>query len=98
MEGNKEGMESGMHTQWWHLVMDYSRRGITKTTDRLIVLDGIAQALLTLISNRYLAGLWLDQLLSRLMWSIPWNTQYGQHLWDQEADPTTHLQSSCRNV
>ncbi len=90
----QEKEEWDMHRQWCQLVADYTRRGITKTTDRLIALDGIAQTMTSRTSNRYVAGLWSDQLAFGLMWSIPWTTATSYGFWEQAKDPTLSLPCS----
>ena len=90
-----EGLQNlDMHTQWCRLIMDYTRRGITKTTDRMIALDGIAQAISNRTSNRYVAGLWYNQLLIGLMWRIPWDKNPGFYFWKQAEDSTLNFLSS----
>lgn len=68
-----KGFVEDVHSQWCVLVENYMQRGITQTTDRLIAVDGLAQAIRERTSNRYLAGLWRDQLVMGLMWYIPWD-------------------------
>ncbi|KAH8724125.1 heterokaryon incompatibility protein-domain-containing protein [Phaeosphaeriaceae sp. PMI808] len=68
-----KGFMESVHSQWCVLVENYMQRGITKTSDRLIAVDGLAQAIRQRTSNQYLAGLWRDQLVMGLMWYIPWD-------------------------
>ncbi|KAF2854065.1 HET-domain-containing protein, partial [Plenodomus tracheiphilus IPT5] len=52
-----KGFVDSLHSQWCILVENYMQRGITYTTDRLIAVDGLAQAIRQQTSNVYLAGL-----------------------------------------
>lgn len=51
---------------WHDLVEEYSRLLLTRETDRLPALSGIAN----LLSNHYLAGLWTDLLPRCLYWTV----------------------------
>ncbi|KAF2262136.1 HET-domain-containing protein, partial [Lojkania enalia] len=59
------------HQQWCYAVMDYTHRGMTNSSDRLVAIDGIAKALARRTQNEYLVGLWRDHLWIGLLWSIP---------------------------
>jgi hypothetical protein len=57
--------------QWHLLIMAYSRCDITKNTDRLIAISGLARAFATILGlndQDYAAGLWLPHLASSLCW------------------------------
>lgn len=87
-----KGFTESLHSQWCVLVENYMQRGITHTTDRLIAVDGLAQAIRQQTSNLYLAGLWRDQLVMGLMWYIPWDA--GNSLqWDGTRKSPTYLSS-----
>lgn len=58
---------------WCDLVMHYTHRRMTKPSDRLVALAGIAQALNRKISNEYLAGLWLNHFFLGILRSLPHN-------------------------
>jgi hypothetical protein len=55
---------------WYAIVQSYTHRGMTNMTDRLVALAGIANGLRRHTSNRYLAGLWSQQLWRGLLWEI----------------------------
>ncbi|KAF1966782.1 HET-domain-containing protein [Bimuria novae-zelandiae CBS 107.79] len=86
-EDDPADWSTGMHKKWYELVRNYSRRGITKSSDRLIAIDGIAQSLQKRASDRYIAGLWSDGLPAGLMWYIPWRlTKSGSwHALEKET-------------
>jgi hypothetical protein len=79
--------------EWYELVQNYMRRGITKSSDRLIAIDGIAKSVQNRTSDRYIAGLWAEGLPLGLMWYIPWTlTKSGSwHALEKEAK--TYLSS-----
>ena len=56
---------------WQYLLEGYARRDITRPTDRLNAIAGIAQVLSASLSDRYLAGLWHRMLPRALLWSVP---------------------------
>jgi hypothetical protein len=53
---------------WYRMVEDYTARSITKHTDRLPALSGLAQAVVRVTGGEYLAGLWKSALLEGLLW------------------------------
>ncbi|KAG7047276.1 heterokaryon incompatibility protein [Colletotrichum scovillei] len=53
---------------WYDMVSAYSRRGITKSYDRLPALSGLAKVMEECTGQRYLAGLWKNHLHYGLLW------------------------------
>lgn len=53
---------------WRHAVMEYSRRSITRATDMLPALGGLASKWSLIVKCRYLAGLWSEDILRGLLW------------------------------
>ncbi|KAI0910598.1 heterokaryon incompatibility protein-domain-containing protein [Ustulina deusta] len=56
------------HTEWYTMIEDYTRRDITKDSDRLPALLGLRVALESEIDDTYLVGIWLKGLSEGLMW------------------------------
>ncbi|KAK3648353.1 hypothetical protein LTR56_007470 [Elasticomyces elasticus] len=56
--------------RWYHRVVadDYSGRKLTRASDKLIALAGLASAFKPLIKSRYLAGMWELDLVAGLCW------------------------------
>ncbi|KAK5700411.1 hypothetical protein LTR17_022944 [Elasticomyces elasticus] len=56
--------------RWYHRVVadDYSGRKLTRASDKLIALAGLASAFKPLIRSRYLAGMWEQDLVAGLCW------------------------------
>lgn len=59
------------HHLWYMLVGEYSRRSLTKETDRLPAAGGLASAFAKVLSpeSRYIAGIWSGDVLNGLLWS-----------------------------
>ena len=56
---------------WYLTVENYSRRELTKETDRLIALSGLASETQNVTGNLYFAGLWGSKYFWRdLLWSV----------------------------
>jgi hypothetical protein len=55
---------------WWRhsAVSDFRRRKLTKESDRLPALSGLASAFQALTGDTYLGGLWAGDLLHGLLW------------------------------
>ncbi|KAL1863864.1 hypothetical protein Daus18300_008013 [Diaporthe australafricana] len=59
---------------WYALVGRYSCGGLTKTTDKLIALSGVAREMAQCMrasEEDYIAGLWRQDLLHGLLWKTP---------------------------
>lgn len=56
--------------RYWRrvLVPEYTRRALSKDSDRLVALQAIASDANSLIDNPYLAGLWQGDLVNQLCW------------------------------
>nr|ADT63870.1 HET domain protein pin-c2 [Neurospora tetrasperma]ADT63883.1 HET domain protein pin-c2 [Neurospora tetrasperma] len=58
--------------EWWAVVFDYSQRSLTKDTDKLAALSGMAQFYQRnhFPCARYVAGLWSSRLKEELFWEV----------------------------
>ncbi|KAF9772597.1 hypothetical protein IL306_009687 [Fusarium sp. DS 682] len=63
---NKEFIEH--HELWRDLIVQYSQKNITKRTDGLPAVAGLATEWYSNLTGRYLAGLWEKDLLNHLRW------------------------------
>jgi len=54
---------------WYKLVEQYSKRTLTKESDRLPALGGLASKFGQLLGSEYLAGLWRVDLIRGLLWT-----------------------------
>jgi hypothetical protein len=67
---NKNRVISPYDTAWATFILDYTRSNLTRMSDRLIALQGLASQIETATGRRYCAGLWIDSSLpSSLLWS-----------------------------
>lgn len=54
---------------WYNILSDYTRRGVTEGTDKLIALSGIVQEVEEKAGIRYCAGHWIEILPAGLCWT-----------------------------
>ena len=65
---------------WEGAVENYSRRALTFQTDRLPAISAAASIVAKATGDRYLAGLWRDDLLAGLGWGLSlWTSGLGLH-------------------
>ncbi|KAJ4289866.1 hypothetical protein N0V90_011199 [Kalmusia sp. IMI 367209] len=71
VHGLKHQVKSAEHTYnfWIHAVEAYSGRKLTYETDRLVAISGIAHKVADCGGERYIAGLWQEDLLKGLLWA-----------------------------
>lgn len=63
-----------IYNEWYGLVMEYNRRCITRDTDVLPAISGLAAYYQMILGDSYLAGLWVGDLLPGLLWSADFMT------------------------
>ncbi|KAF0316622.1 heterokaryon incompatibility protein [Colletotrichum asianum] len=63
------GTDADPRRAWSSIVETYSRAELTKDSDKFMAFSGIAEAMEHRLGDRYLAGLWQDNLLIELLWS-----------------------------
>jgi Heterokaryon incompatibility protein (HET) len=67
---DKERVISPFDKTWSTFILDYTRSNLTRMSDRLIALQGLASRIETDTGRRYCAGFWIDSTLpSSLLWS-----------------------------
>lgn len=55
----------------WHIIVhEYSRCQLTKRTDKLIALSGVAKSLSSRIGGSYYGGIWSEWWLPGLLWQV----------------------------
>jgi hypothetical protein len=64
----KEDEKENFYGYWYFLVEDYCLRRLTKATDSLPALAGLAARFKEKTSDAYLAGLWKNDLVTGLLW------------------------------
>lgn len=65
LSGSKDGVN---HLDWYVMIEDYTRRGITAASDRLPALIGLVKAMTQCSKDDYMAGVWKSSLIEGLMW------------------------------
>lgn len=68
--GTKNIDSSIAHKVWLDLIFQYTRKKLTEDGDRLPAISGIADRLLPLINDTYVAGLWRSHMLEGLQWIV----------------------------
>lgn len=63
-----EQLQWDVHTEWTNTVQWYSCRKLTRPSDKLRAIGGIAEVYQFLFKTRYLAGLWDGYILPGLLW------------------------------
>ncbi|KAF2095575.1 HET-domain-containing protein [Rhizodiscina lignyota] len=53
---------------WSYVIYDYSPRALTKPSDRLVALSGVAKFFQAFLKDEYLAGIWRSSLPVGLLW------------------------------
>jgi hypothetical protein len=59
----------GHYGKWYEMITEYTKREITKETDRLPALGGLAQAWIQRMPEIYACGLWNEDLAAGLLWA-----------------------------
>ncbi|KAK9788205.1 putative Heterokaryon incompatibility domain-containing protein [Seiridium cardinale] len=61
-------LEWAVHTEWLKNIEWYTTRELTRPSDKLRAVGGIAQKYQTVLQVEYLAGLWQGHVLAGLLW------------------------------
>lgn len=69
--------------EWWEVVNDYTQRFLTKNTDKLAALSGMAQLYSRnyFPRDRYVAGMWSSRLEQEIFWAV--DNQMGEDFRDR---------------
>lgn len=98
--------ENMLWTGWEDIVCEYTRRGLTKPSDKLPALSGIATRYQKATGDTYYAGIWKASLLKGLKWHLyependrpsiyraptwSWASVFGEILWTEYKSPAVH--------
>jgi hypothetical protein len=55
---------------WIRVVTGYSKRKVSRLSDRLVAISGIARLLAYRMNDEYVAGMWMNNLISGLVWRV----------------------------
>jgi len=72
-QGTVEKTDEYMHSldiQWPSVVMEYSRRNLTKPSDRIAALSGLANYMEEQTTDTYICGVWYEDLMFQLLWYV----------------------------
>jgi len=83
----RSGERPDMHHAWHLLVQDYSRRNLTKDSDKLMALEGLVRSLSGSKNDVCAAGVWQKHLHSDLLWLIVTKTTVLKHGYNQGISP-----------
>jgi hypothetical protein len=70
LQANVQSRDRDSWEVWDSLVEQYSRRDLTKTTDKLIAIAGITSFFQSHLQDQFLAGLWLRHMPLTLLWKV----------------------------
>ncbi|PVH69621.1 HET-domain-containing protein, partial [Cadophora sp. DSE1049] len=59
-----------VHSFWWKVVALYAETSLTKNSDKLVAISGVATRLADLMSDNYCWGLWEKTLSHDLLWTV----------------------------
>lgn len=68
---DKDRIITKWDTTWWTFILDYTNSQLTRSSDRLVALQGLASKVEIATGRQYCAGLWIDPSLPR---SLIWRT------------------------
>lgn len=60
---------------WNSIIKEYSETRLTKGTDKMIALSGIAKYFASVMDDTYVAGMWRKYLASSLLWNVSGSKQ-----------------------
>jgi hypothetical protein len=58
------------YNAWFDAVRLYSRAAITKSSDKLVAISGVAERLKEILQDNYLWGLWEKDIMKQLIWVV----------------------------
>ncbi|TVY36490.1 hypothetical protein LOCC1_G008282 [Lachnellula occidentalis] len=65
-----EEHQAELYTLWRNLVSKYTKRDLTKATDILPALSGIAVPLQDYLKDQYVGGMWKGDMVRELVWGV----------------------------
>lgn len=68
--GTSPGEKMAFHKGWYEVVEQYAGRNLTKDTDRIPAIVGVADFIEKSVGRRFVAGLWENTLDLNLLWNV----------------------------
>jgi hypothetical protein len=84
------GSESSLLNLWHRLVREYLIRHISFPSDKLPAISGLATRFQTAGMGKYIAGLWKNNIIKELLWTMDSGTDFRYTVHrnpDQEGHP-----------
>ena len=78
-------LEDEFLIDWGAMVLDYTQRDMTYQSDKLIAIQGIADAVAPIVSRTYFAGIWVESMKAIFM-GLLWSSQRRKSKQSQRLD------------
>lgn len=65
---NRHRSDSPNYNLWYHIISQYSRRSLTRASDKLVAISALAKRCIQVTGWTYWAGLWIDDIVRGLLW------------------------------
>ncbi len=76
------GTQGLTYRDWYNIIKVYNHTNLTKPSDKLPALSGLASIFSSRLKDEYLAGLWRNDLWSGLTWYFkPWDEAVKQRIY-----------------
>ncbi|CZR55669.1 uncharacterized protein PAC_05557 [Phialocephala subalpina] len=96
--GESPSMPLSPPSDWHIIVVEYTRCYLTKPTDKLPALSGLASIFRANTGYSYMAGLWQEDLRDGLLWYIDRTQSQSRHAKSEISGPSWSWASSCLPV
>lgn len=93
--GPSPSMPLSPPSDWYIIVVEYTRCYLTKPTDKLPALSGLAAIFQTNTGYTYMAGLWQEDFRDGLLWYVDRNQNKARHSRADNQTPSWSWISSC---
>lgn len=71
LRGRAPMQHADLHKKWSTVLSQYTRCELTRQSDKLIAVSGVAKLLADRFEDTYVAGLWNSNLVGGLCWRVP---------------------------
>ncbi|KUJ24682.1 HET-domain-containing protein [Mollisia scopiformis] len=96
--GDSPSMPLSPPSDWYIIVVEYTRCYLTKPTDKLPALSGLAAIFQANTGYSYMAGLWQEDFRDGLLWYVDYTQNQVRHTGTENPGPSWSWVSSCRPV
>lgn len=89
LRNGKDMTKENIMAMWWSILREYTLGKLTKPSDKLMAISGVAQVIHALCPEEdYLAGIWRSDLLLSLMWRLYPNRNEKSRRFDTYVAPS----------